>query len=175
MKTTDKENIDLEGRDIYKVILDQIQRKFENDDKSRLYLEQKLAILIAQITIFIGFLVIEFRSFYILPIIFAFSALISYVLGIWPISINDTPNGDQLIEIISKIKDNYNYKANHAYQMFVKPSDIKTLLDNFNENEKTNENKRKSIRVGIILNLISLIYWIFLSILDYYLKVKCFY
>lgn len=152
---------------IYKPILEQIQRVFDADDKSRNYLEQKLAILIAQAAIYLGLLVYNYQYIYVLPISLVFFAIISYAIGIWPLSINDSPSSNSIIQILEDLKKNgdVDLVEDDIYIALICPDVTEKLKEAFIANNMTNELKRNSIRIGIILNILSLLIWIVIVII----------
>lgn len=148
------------NKELNNILFQQLKLKFNNDDKSRIFLDQKLAILIAQVAIYIGCLTLSYSLVNLIPLILAVASLFIYAIGIWPVKIHDIPGSNRLYEIMTFTKDDENYTYEFALEDFVGLDQIECYKKAFQDNEKMLNNKELSIKLGIAFNFLSVLIWV---------------
>ncbi len=152
--------------ELYKTYLNQIQRYFDSKDKSRNYLETKIALLAAQAGVVMSLILTlnnGIYKYYAIPIVFA---IICYFIAFWPRKIWDNPSGDSLREIgirinSGKIKTSEDINKELAC---CEPETREYLSDAFEKNNRLMKYLYFYVKLGMIFNVLGLVAW-FLGIL----------
>jgi hypothetical protein len=142
-------------------LLEHIQRYFDSRDKSREYLDQKIALFIAQAVITIGFVStsqIYCKGLIIIPL---FISLILYVVAILPYKIWDNPSKLSIIKATKDIINKEITNSDDLLMRFIGTGCIEEMEKAFTKNDKMLDLKRGILISGLILNIIGVFYLVY--------------
>ncbi len=153
--TLNNEKKDLNGGS--NQLIEIIIRKYDNDDKSRIHLDNKLALLITEVGIVMGFLISQnsLTLNHIPAFIAFFVALLSYLFGIFPRDINDFPS----TKFVVWLRD-YCGNDKQLNSKLIESFTAERIQESFIENKKMLDIKYWSLVCGLISNIVGFVLWV---------------